>query len=269
MYAARYNVLMTICPVVKTICEIRGAGTYIDDPELHDNNVIKIGGVEFVCDDMSFYIMSRKMRLARFELSRPSLIACEAGYSNMFRNVVGIDYATLYTRIIDSALKKKYVYYQFMQLVDLIGEMEQLIIARIDTAGRSGQSINISLPDLFLLPHLDRCIVARPDVLAHTMDKIIEYINKINVNALLKEPVRGIVPRVAKFSCLAPDMKTVIPPIDASSVEEFISGMHKTLEHEIVVASYIQDIEKYHCMVINHMNQVYDICKKIIDGLTS
>lgn len=261
-----------VCPVVKAIGEIRGGGIYSDDAEETNNNLIKIGGsdseVEFVCDDMSFYIMSRKMELARFELSKPNLAVIEAKYNAMFRDVVGIDYSALYTRIIDRALKKKYIYDQFVQLVDLLGSMEQTIAAKVDALGRKGQPINISLPDIFLLPHVDTLIVYRPDILADTMNKIIDYVNKININALLKEPLNIHIPRVEKFAGSPPDMKTKIEPVQStSSPEEFLAGMHKILDQELVVAKYIQEIEKYQCEVINHVNKVYDACKKIIANM--
>lgn len=100
------------CPVVQAIKEIRGAGLYKDDPEESAENVIKLGGEgdEFVCDDMTFYMMARKMELARFELSKPDFAQCKSKYARMFKDVVGNDYSQLYKKIIDKALKKKFLY---------------------------------------------------------------------------------------------------------------------------------------------------------------
>lgn len=262
-----------ICPVVRVIRDIRGGGIYVDDSEESAERVIKLGGsentTEFIFDDMSFYIMSRKMELARFELSKPTLVACENKYKSMFRDMVDIDYTSLYTRIIDRAFKKKYIYQQFVQLIDLLSELEELILARVDNMGRTNQPINISLPDMFLLPHVDQLIIYRPDILANTMNQIINYINRININALLKEPLRDTVSPVEPFSSTPPNMNTRIEKISANSVESYLTGMKNILAQELEVALYIREIEGYQCKVINHVNKVYDICKKMTAGLTA
>jgi hypothetical protein len=259
------------CPVVAAIREIRGAGLYKDDCEESPDDVIKLGGnntdIEFVCDDMTFYMMTRRMELARFELSKPDFAQCKAKYTRMFKNIVGIDYSTLYTRIINQALKKKFLYKQFVELVELIGETEQLIEIKVNSAARRGVPINISIPDIILLPHIDQLIIYRTDILCATMNKIINYMNKINVNSLLSEPVNSNIPQIKPFAVTPPDMKTQIPEIDATDADEFLAGMKRTLEHEMAVASYIREVEKYQCGVINHVNMAYDVCKKIIDGI--
>lgn len=40
-------------------------------------------------------------------------------------------------------------------------------------------------------------------------------------------------------------MKTKIDALDATSADAYISGMKKILEHELTVAQYIREIEKY------------------------
>jgi len=105
------------------------------------------------------------------------------------------------------------------------------------------------------------------DILCATMNKIIDYTNKINVNSILTEPVNSNISQIKPFAVTPPDMKTMIPEVDAADADEFLAAMKKTLEHEMVVANYIREVEKYQCGVINHINSVYDICKKIIAGM--
>lgn len=254
------------CPVVRVIREIRGSGLYDDD---NSSNVIKLGGAdnEFICDDMTFYITVRKMEFARFELSRPDYAACKQFYAKKFKNIVNIDYSQLYKRIIDDALKKKFLYRQFVDLVEIMGEIEQMVELKVIKSARKGLPINISIPDIFILPHIDQLIIYRTDILAQTMNKIIDYVNKINVNTMLSEPVISNIQHVPAFTGDVPVMTTQIPELTASNADEYITGMQSILNHEMVVANYIHSIEKYQCSVINHLNQVYIICKKIIAGL--
>lgn len=252
------------CPVVVAIESIRG-GFYGGETQCGENNLVKLGGSdsssEFICDDMTFYMMQRKMELARFELSRPDAEQQKIKCISMFRDTSDATYYQIYVRLIDRALKKKYIYDQFVQMIDLIDEMEQLVAARVELAGRKGIPINISIPNIFFLPHIDQVIIYRPDVLADTINKIIDYMNNLNLNAILKTPIMNKIAHVDKFTGQL-DMTARIDAVDGT-----LEGMHSALNKELEVATYIREIEKYQCGVINHVNNVYDKCKKIIDSL--
>jgi len=259
------------CPIVIAINEIRVGGYYKDEDS--DVNVIKIGGndspIEFVCDEVGYYIMSRKMELARFELSNPNHEATNLKYRLSFGWMIPSDYSQLYTRIIDRAIKKDYLYNQFVQLVNLIGEMEEFIITSVAAAGRAGKVINVSLPDIILMPHIDQIIVYRPDVLMATINKIISYINRLNITSLLGEPVQKNIEMVTPFTGIPPCMSTQVisKAVVFDSAEKYLKSMHELLAHEIIVADYVQKVENYQCGVINKMNSIYDVCKKIISLL--
>lgn len=260
---------MNICPVVETIKEIRGSGLWIEDDD--QENIIKLGGSEsntsIVCDNVAFYMMTKKMDFARFKLSKPNYNACKSKYHKDFKKITGT-YAEVYTRLIDNVLKKNYMYTQFTDLVDLIYNMELLIVSRVESESRAGHNINISLPDIILLPHIDKLIIYRPDILTETINKLINYINKVNINSIIKDNIRADIPNVEKFDKKL-DMATKIisredEPGDA---EEYITEMNILLDQEMIVADYVREIEKYHCIVINYLNKVYDVCKKLIAAL--
>ncbi len=248
------------CPVVSAIEEIRGGGW--EDDCMGDTNVVKIGGIEgsiYVSDDVQYYMMTKKMEIARFELSQPGLVECRIKYHvilNRSRTVSGVINRTL----------PSHLYRQFVELVDIIGSMEDVILLRIKTLNRTGRYCNLSIPDIILLPNIDQIIIYRPDILCQTMNKIIDYVNKINVSALLKTP---IVAQISKVSALE-----IEPPIIAnftetifSTADEYIAEIKKINTEEMKVCEYVKNIEKYHVEVINHMNQVYDYCQKIIDNM--
>lgn len=257
------------CPVVRAIGEIRGAGLYKDDLEYSSDSVIKLGGTdgpEYVCDNAAFYAMTRKMDMARFELSKPNYEQCKRKYHE-FANIVGADYSQLYTRVVDRALNKKFLYKQFVDLVEALGSIEQLIELRVNAHASRGLPINISIPDIFLLPHIDQLIMYRCDILEITINKIIDYVNKINVNAMLREPIYTNISRVKKFSATPPNMSAVVEPALTGNADELLTGMKRIIEQEAEVISYVCEVEKYQCEVINHLNQVHDVCKKIMSGL--
>jgi hypothetical protein len=258
------------CPVARAAAEIRGGDIYTDDNEESTSRLIKIGGVEYVFDDAAFYIMSRKMELARFELRRPSPAQIVVKCKNMF--VVPITRGELYYALIDKIFKNKYVYTQFIKLVDLLGEMEGLIYSHIEHIARNGQPVNISLPDITLLPFIDQLITYRPDILCATMNKIIDYVNRINISAIVKITQTHIAP-MAPFSgeLTRSDEKIEFNGEFNGKFDEKITidDMKKMLDIELEIASYIRTVEEYHCDVINHMNNVVDACESIIGALSS
>jgi len=251
-----------ICPVVKVIREIRGAG-YSDES---DDNVIIVGGSEgliAVSDNVSFYIMSRKMELARFELTRPTPAACQAKYKSMFRGVVGHDNYHNYVRIIDKVFNRDHMYKQFSRLMELIDDIEELIVAKVGTLARAGKSANVTLPTIALPEHIDSVIMYNPALLCIVVNQIIKYINSMKINSLLKTPVTGQIDPVPKFDAEEPDMKIVIQPVASADA----AALGDLLEQEMIVANYVKLVEQYHCLVINHINKVYDVCYKIIGSI--
>ncbi len=266
------------CPVVRTIREIRGGGLYDGGDEQDDNtetkNVIWLrpefknhkknkitGGNDcirsVVCDDMQFYIMSRMMSLARFELSKPDDETIRRKSAIMFKEVAGLSWDECATLLIDTAMPK-HIYKQFVQLINIIGELEEIIVTKL----RTMKQINISLPDIFLLPYIDRLIVYRPDVLCDTINAIRDYMNKLNVNSMLSEPIKTKIDNIEKFD----EPIDAKPPIQAE-LPRTIVEMHEMLNAELLVAKYLVKVEAYQCMVINHMGIIYDRCKKIMEDL--
>src|SRR5207244_1355063 len=135
-----------------------------------------------------FYITSRKIALAGLELK--NLDNNDAAFDKLFGHIDGHTYAEVYKHIIDTAMPKKYIYEQFMRLLGLITEMEEVLGDHIANLARRGQAINISLPSLTTAPYVDQMICYNPMALQSAMNALIDYINKMNINALLKEPIQ-------------------------------------------------------------------------------
>lgn len=262
---------MATCPVMATINDIKSGPLYTGGDENDDTPTAIIGGVECVVDEIAFYVTSRQIALARFKLTRPNQDACREKIAEMFGGDYPTDHVALYSWLISRVMSKNHLYKQFVMLVDLIGEMEKLIVAKIDQAARNATTqVNVSLPELYLLPRIDRLIMYRPDILCVTMNKIAHYMNHINVNSLLRNPeATPALPEMAKFDH-APLVNKTIPAFDRSlnAVDyDIIAQMETALEHEVEVAKYIKDVEKYHCDAIQFINSALAKCQKIINGL--
>lgn len=260
------------CPVVLAINEIRGGGIYDDTAE--NDCLIKIGGSDslhqYVCDNMSFYIMTRKLDLARFELSMPDQSACEKKYHDMFNDIIDLDYSQVYQKLISGTVKKKFLYNQFIQMVEVISLLENTLDSKIEKMCKLGKPINVSIPDITFLPNIDELIMYRPDILTITTNKIIDYINNLNINSILKSPITSKVDRVPAFAGDVPVMtnKINVEAGKGQTNKDILLSMHAILSRELVVAEHVRNVEKYHCIVINYLNKVYDICRQIIDGIS-
>jgi hypothetical protein len=262
-----------ICPVVRTMRDIRTGGMYVDDAEDARDRIIRVGSgetaVEYVMNDTAYYMMTRQIEFARFELTRPSAEACKMKFKKMFSDLVGMTEDTLRMHIIDKALTRKYIHEQFMRLVDLIGRIEELIMEKVnELAARPSITLNVSLPDIVFLPRIDQFIIYNPEAAEHTVNKIIDYVNKININSILPEPVNTKIEYVPAMKAPPLTVGELIqkPTGDAA---EMLRDMKKTLERECAVAKYVDQVEQYHCKVINHMTQIYNTCQLLVDGLSA
>lgn len=240
---------MATCPVVKAIAELRGGWEY------EETQTIKIGGSdkeEYVLDDANYYITLRKIDLARFELSRPSDEKIKKFFLEYAKFVGGTRrdiYKAIYTG-------NRYLYKQFIHLVDIIGKLENTL----SVAVLRHDNLNVSIPSITFLPDIDEIILFDTFALEQTMNKIINYVNKLNIEALTGVKKRQISEVPSFTATLDMDVR-----LDATGTE--LEQMKKMLEQEVIVAAYVDKLEKYHTAVINHMNSVFDACVREIDAL--
>lgn len=258
-----------ICPVVKAIQDIRGGNIFDDES---DNDLIKLGGnencQEIVYDDSLYYLMSRKIELARFELTRPNLDQCRNKFGKMFENIRGKTYRQIYNDFISQVSNKIYLYDQFANLIRLILNMEKLVAEKIIQLSRQKNiNMNVSLSSIHMSPDMNIIILYNPDILCNVTNIIIDYINKLNINNLLVDPLIIKVSYIDKCTAQL-DMNKKITIPEAYTAVDYLNKIKNVLNQELEVINYIKDVEKYQCMAINHINQVYDICKKIIIQLT-
>jgi hypothetical protein len=196
---------MSKCPVVQAIDEIKGGFDWSGDAS-NDENTVTIdtsvfggfgGGSEgddelqrtCVLEDAVFYITTRKLTFARFKLGNPDLTACQKFYKREFENLSGRDHYDVYVEILEKLHGGKYLYNAFTTLIDLISGIESAVGVFMINSARKGKQFNLTIPSLKILPTIDVAIQVRSDLLQHTMNQIIQYMNKLNVNDLLAKPI--------------------------------------------------------------------------------
>lgn len=255
-----------VCPLVQAVNVIRGGGLFIDDLEESDNTVVKIGGgdTEFICDDTTYYINTRLIELARFEISRPDLIQCRRKFQRMFAWITTRE--DVYKKIIDESQIKGLIYQQFINLVELLDKLDSFILAKVTEVGRTGRNLNITVPDILFAPNIDIQIIYNPSLMRATINNILEYMRRLNINALLRENVSETFELLPEFSPVH-DLTEMAPHGIAVSTEEYINLMHKMLDFEMETAKYVQEMESYYRDAINITHKVFKYVQKIMENV--
>lgn len=272
------------CPVVKALTEIRGgwlgAGT---DGEDHSTKVIKIGGaggVEYVNDNVAYYITSRKISLARLRLQMRS------GQSSarlpaavvQFAHLNGKKYKEIFMHLVNHVVRRHYLLDQLVGLIDLINQLEIIVSIKSAELARQNQPTNISLCSLVIPPEYTAAVTYNPAALYIVARHIITYINKMNLNSISAAETAAP-PRME--APIAPDELSAeianfadkqAPQFDlnvTASPEQLLSQLEELLRHEEIVAEVVQKMEKYQCEVINKLNPAYDIIVGVLNGMTT
>ena len=134
---------------------------------------------------------------------------------------------------------------------------------------RRGQSVNVTIPDILFPPDIDVYIIYNTKLLTHTMNLILSYMGKLNINDLLATPITETFDLVPDFvPTVNIDLDEIIPTASAPQTpEEYIARMKALLQFEIDTAKYVQEVEKYNCGVVNQVNRVFKVVEKIIRGV--
>jgi hypothetical protein len=206
------------------------------------------------------------MELARFELARPSAELARVRSGRMF-HTADKTYGDVYVRILDRVFRR-YIYDDFVQLVDLLGDLEGLIIQRVEVLAREGRPINVSLPDFFLLPDVDKAIIYDPNTLHKTINLIIDYVNALGIDALLPDPHRVKIAPLEQFAGKAPDMQTKLQLAPTDTSNDTLIWMKKRLTQELEVAEYVREIEGYHCAAISRVQEIRAVCSGLVDKMS-
>jgi len=253
------------CPVKQAIKEIRGSGV-VDDAEWKLMRIVGSSESEessttYVCDDTAFYITTRKIMQARFELEEGTTEQCEKFIAE-WGWLPGQTHREIAVRLIDTILQD-HVKTQLALLADLFDQLEQYILAKIETAARRGKRFKVSIPNLAFDVSIDTGIAHDPPQLQWTMNSIVAYVNKLNLGDLvLLRDRKQIEPLGPPPQLAAPD--TRVPQREDSPCKKYIDEL---ISQELQVLDYVRCVEKYHCSAVNKMGEIRDNCNGLIKSL--
>lgn len=273
------------CPVKQAIKEIRGSGI-VDDaewkvaylrgigpehghyamypeeykPSGHVNLSRVEGGTAtplamYICDDTAFYITTRKIMLARFELEEGMPEQCEAFIAANLAHLPGRSRQDIAVGLIESILQD-HVKTQLMALAALLDQLEQYLLAKIEVAARSGKKFKVSIPNLAFDVEIDAGAAHDLPRLQWTLNSIITYVNNLHLGDL----VAGKPPQIAPLE----------DPPQLSGADMIVArdgGVAELVGEELDILEYVRAVEQYRCRAIGKMNEIYDVCRGLIDGL--
>ncbi len=184
----------TGCPVMRTIGKIYGAS---ERDDLDNTNIVKIGAHELVLDDVDYFINTRALRISRFELSNPSRGLRAALYSELgFDQTSQMTDEEVISWIVDKAINKQYINSVISDVLSTIDEIEILIVSKMAMMQRSKASLNLTLP-----PPAPLIDLTHPAELCEFTNSVVMYCNQLNLNSILREPVRARLTAVPIVEC--------------------------------------------------------------------
>jgi hypothetical protein len=198
----------------------------------------KVGGVEYVCDDMVYYIATITMKAARAKVD---------GSDVSYDHIVGKTYAEIYADILRH-IEDSYVELlrrQLTRCVTLVGDLNLYILARL----RGSSALNISLPEL---PYIDLAAPLSCPCRAHSLvNQIVSTINKFNVNPLLARPITAPIEHVDVCDVECPDK---------------VADGGDMAAHELAVAEYARRVELYYCKLTARLGDVIERIHSMTSG---
>lgn len=252
------------CPLVQAITASRTGGFYNNEDE--DGEIVRVGaGPEYICNDTAYYINLRLIEIARLEIQKPSDENCQKTFNRLFQQFVGKTRYSVYRRIIDESHIKTLICRQIISLIDSINKFNHLLILKIAQQKNRNDAIfnNISIGDPSRIPDITADIVYDPDILCETANSIISYVNMLKIPALIKKHID--IKTVNAFTADKLNMDAPYPNFDKyESVDVCIANMKKMVDFEVDTAKYVQEIEKYQCYIINHLNPIHEYISEII-----
>lgn len=259
----------SLCPIINTRREIKGAHWY-EKPdnlitvyrEIHGSADTPVQKCEMSYGNMCFYMSVQKMHLARFELGKPSLNDCIKYLGKI--DYIGKDYRYIYKKLLKS-VDHSQLYKAFIKTYNMLMEAEKLLVSflslrsnasNVSNVSKGISNVSISIPTLQLDAMSDMMIMYDPNILKETVDGLVEFTNKINVDSVVKNKPKKIVNSALCPKDISMDKKIVYNLKDKLTVESALILIKELLDQEMEVAEYLYVVERFHADEINTMNEI-------------
>lgn len=247
------------------------AAEYGGANEDNDIDLVVVGGEDdtelaYVCDDSAYYINLRRVELAQFEASKPTAAQIAAKFQTMFGYMMNSKRLVSFKHIINQSQTKQLVYQQLSRLAGLIDRLNELLVVKVMQAAAAGNSaaLSVSLPDIDIIPSIDRGLIYDTLVMDSAIEAILQYMRELNVDPLLKSPLKttGDWTPMEKGPRYKPGIEE---SMDIRT--KTIANMHKLLDAEAHIIAQIRNIEKFHHRVLIRVGMVQAHIGKIMDLL--
>lgn len=261
-----------MCPAMAAVLEIKSGGWDVSPDAVMIGGR---GGEEVVCDSVNFYVTSRRLRIARLQIDAAARAknnpadmdhigdtfarTCDQMFGKHWKDGRPISRGELYERIM-SEVGAGGIRAQIFAILDAIAALERLVM---NSAIKSARSL--TLPDIVLPAEADLAAFYVPAAARAICNRVVDYVNQLNINAILAEPV---VARIKPLTDPAPE--TLPRPGDPWYFGQFpasIDDLSSAFSAEIGVAEYAKSAEKFHVVVAKKMCEVFEVIEKMTDGL--
>lgn len=248
------------CPVRVAIDEIRG-GLSEDDAFLISvtggalsssfDEGIQSNDDYIVCDNVDYYVTTRKLEFARAELNyNAELIKLSQLIAKSMTPKVKT-FGELWQHI-TKQLQKNYIKEKFVAVVERIHYIEQLV-ATATSMNRAGESL--SLPTIIFDNNDLAGIQYKPNVLHQIIEKILSYFRELNINTILQSPIKPISSTI--IAGLDKQIPTIeYPPTTVLIQPVDVATARKRFNQEMIVAQYIQGMEKMQCAACRLLDNI-------------
>lgn len=271
------------CPVRRAINEIRGgmSGNNNNDNTGEDDNLIN-GGLDWtgsfdevndadtqiVCDNIDYYVTSRKLEFARNELNY------NAGLIKLNQFITKSTTPDVKTfgelwQCISKQLQKNYIREKFVTVVDRIHAIEQFVLVAARKKQTNGvsqtnglsQSLGLSLPTIVFDTNDLAGVQYKPNILWFNIIAILQYFRELNINAFLSTPFKPIAESLVT-NITPPTIE--YPPNTLLIIPNDIPSSHKRFEQEMIVAQYIQSMEKLQCAACKLFDNILMVTQEVV-----
>lgn len=242
------------------------------DADPDDNEwVVRVGGdggdadTAYVCDDSNYYINLRRIELAHFEATKPSPAQVVAKFHTMFGYMINPKRVAAYKHIITQSQTKDLLYRQILRLADMINRLNELLVIKVMQAAAEGRSaaLSVSLPDIDIIPSIDRGIIYDTLLMDAVVDSLLQYMRELDVRPLLRSPLE---PENWEPLDRGPRYKSGIEEsMDVRT--KTIENMHKLLDAEEHIVAQVRNIEKYHHRVLGALGKIQVYIRRIMERL--
>jgi hypothetical protein len=145
----------------------------------------------------------------------------------------------------------------FAKHLENIFKMVETINERVVNNINSTKSINMSLPTMQFNFKISE-LVLHPTELYTQLTKLINVINKLNINSLLSKPTNKKIDSIAKFDKPQPSGKfDIFADLETINCESAKQALTKWLDFQINMLQYVQSVEQYHQQVNISLCQIY------------